>query len=406
MSGGVRGGVRRAAGRSHLPAAVHAPPEPDRLAVMRIVDSDQHLYEPRSMWADHIDPAAREDALTLVDDDLGYTWLSWRGRHLDLADVHLPGNTASCGDHRRRQRAGEPSSYVYDDALPAAYWEPAARTRWLDEVGLAEAVCFPNFGLLWERRLSSSLPAVTANMGAWNRWCGTVRSESGGRLHPVGHLTLRDPAWLEAQLDALAGAGVRLAMIAAGPVDGRALSHPDHERVWAAFADHGITPVFHVADQPRVFADCWYDEDFVAVTESVFLWVPPALAVTDLILHGVFDRNPRLRVGVVELSSIWVPQFLLMLDGAVDFTGRLNGRDVAALERRPSDYFLERVKVSSFSYEDPRRLTAKTGDVFMFCSDYPHSEGTARPVADYERAGCDGEAMPGLYHRNVESLLG
>ncbi len=29
-------------------------------AVARIIDSDQHLYETRSLWADHIDPAARE----------------------------------------------------------------------------------------------------------------------------------------------------------------------------------------------------------------------------------------------------------------------------------------------------------------------------------------------------------
>ena len=192
--------------------------------VTRIVDSDQHLYESRSLWADHIDPAARDDALSLVDDELGYTWLSWHGAHLGLADVHLPGNTASCGEHRNRQRAGEPASYRYDEALPAAYWQPASRLRWLDEAGLDEAVLFPNFGLLWERRLSPSLPAMTANMTAWNRWCAVVRAEGGGRLHPVAHLTLRDPKWLEAELDTLAGAGITLAMIGAGPVDGRELS--------------------------------------------------------------------------------------------------------------------------------------------------------------------------------------
>jgi hypothetical protein len=54
--------------------------------VTHIVDSDQHLYESRSLWAEHIDPAAREDALSLVDDELGYTWLSWRGAHLGLAE--------------------------------------------------------------------------------------------------------------------------------------------------------------------------------------------------------------------------------------------------------------------------------------------------------------------------------
>ncbi|MGH9184250.1 MAG: amidohydrolase family protein [Acidimicrobiales bacterium] len=373
-----------------------------------VVDSDQHLYEPRRMWIDHIAPGDRADALTLVADDAGYTWLAWRGQRLELADVHMPGSVDSCGQHRERLRRGEPPSYRYDEALPATYWDPAARVGWLDEVGLARAVCFPNFGLLWERRLSASLPALTANMAAWNRWCRVIVSESGGRLYPVGHLTLRDPRWVQAQLGELADAGVRLAMIAPAPVDGRPLSHPDHDRLWAAFVDHGVTPVFHVADQPRVFDDCWYtDPDtFVPVIESVFLWVPPALALADLILNGVFHRQPGLRVGVVELSSIWVPQFLLMLDGGADFTTRLNGRPVAPLELRPSEYFRRHVRVSSFSYEDPRRLTQRSGDLFMCCSDFPHSEGTATPLADYAAAGCEPGSAAGLFHDNVTFLLG
>jgi hypothetical protein len=61
--------------------------------------------------------------------------------------------------------------------------------------------------------------------------------------------------------------------------------------------------------------------------------------------------------------------------------------------------------VSSFSYEDPKRLTEATGDVFMFCSDYPHSEGTLTPLDDYQRMGCEESQMPGLFHTNVDALL-
>jgi predicted TIM-barrel fold metal-dependent hydrolase len=372
------------------------------------IDSDQHLYERSGMWAEHIDPAHRDDALSLTKDDRGYTWLTWRGRHIELADVHQPGDVDSCGRHRQRLRRGEPPEYDYDDALPSTYWDAAARATWLDAAGLDAAVLFPNFGLLWERRLSDDLASMTANMGAWNRWCASVRADGGGRLHPVAHLTLRNPAWLDAQLAALERDGIRLAMIAPAPVDGRPLSHPDHDALWASFVRHGVAPVFHVADQPRVFDDCWYtdEEAFVPVIESAFLWVPPALAVSDLILNGVFDRHPELRIGIVELSSIWVPQFLLMIDGAHDFTARLNGQPLAPLQRRPSEYFLDHVRVSSFSYEDPRRLTARGGDVFMCCSDFPHSEGTASPLADYERMGCEPDAAPGLFHDNVSFLLG
>ena len=378
---------------------------------MRIVDSDQHLSEASGMWADHIDPGHRDDALALVPDDLGYTWLTWAGRRLGLADVQHPGDTDGCGRHRQRLRQGQPAAYRYDESLPASHWEPSARVSFLDSCGLDEAVCFPNFGLLWERSLSSSVPALTANMTAWNRWCATVVEEGKGRLHPVAHLTLRDAHWIEQELRRISANGIRLAMVAPGPVDGRALSHPDHDRIWSAFEDTGVTPVFHVADQARVFDDCWFAEEssgesLVQVVDSVFLWVPAALALTDLILHGVFDRHPRLRVGVVELSSVWVPLWLMMLDGGHDFTSRLNGQSLAPLELRPSEYLARHVRVSSFSYERPARLAKSSGDVFMACSDFPHSEGTSTPVQDYDAAGCQPADQRGLFSENVSFLLG
>jgi hypothetical protein len=46
-----------------------------------------------------------------------------------------------------------------------------------------------------------------------------------------------------------------------------------------------------------------------------------------------------------------------------------------------------------------------SGDVFMFCRDYPHSEGTATPLDDSRRMGCEDEEMPGLFHTNIDSLL-
>jgi predicted TIM-barrel fold metal-dependent hydrolase len=292
--------------------------------------------------------------------------------------------------------------------LPVHYWDPAARAEHLPAMGLDQAVVFPNFGLLWERRLSGTPDALKANMAAWNRWCGTVVTEGGGRLHPVAHLTLRDPDWLMAQLAALSSAGVRLAMIAPAAVDGRPLSHPDHDSLWAAFVENGVTPVFHVADQPRVIDDAFYtdsDESIVSVLESVFLWVPSAIAVTDLIVNGTLARHPELRIGIVELSSVWVPQYLMMLDGGWEFTSKLNGSPLAELDGRPSEYFRRQVRVSSFSYEQPARLMAKAGDLFMCCSDFPHSEGTATPIEDYERVGSDPTAAAGLFCENVAALL-
>jgi predicted TIM-barrel fold metal-dependent hydrolase len=375
-----------------------------------VVDSDQHLYETRTMWSDHIDPDRREDALRIVDDELGYPWVTWRDRKLQPADVQRPGETSALGTLHERIRAGRPPETRYDDELPRDYWDAAARAERLAAMGVDEAVVFPNFGLLWERTLDADPAALTANMTAWNRWCASVAIDGRGKVHPVAHVTLRDEQWLLAELARLERDGVRLAMVAPALVDGRPLSHRDHDAMWRAFVEHGVRPLFHVADQRRPFADAWYTDPadaFVSTLDSVFLWTAAALASTDLILNGTLERHPDLRIGIVELSAVWVPMFLMMLDGGSAFTARLNGRPLAPLPMRPSEYFRRQVRVSSFSYELPSRLIRQTGDLYMCCSDYPHSEGTATPLADYAGSAIPlgPDDAPGLFRDNVSMLL-
>ncbi len=377
-----------------------------------VLDSDQHLFEYRGLWEEHVDPALRAEAIRFADDALGHVRVVWRDRVLSVADVQVPGETDAIGERRRREREGLPPAARYDEVLPRDYWDPAARAEKLRDLGVDEAMLFPNYGLGWERTLHQDLRALTANMTAWNRWCATVVKEGRGRLHPVAHLTLRDLDWLEAELARLSGAGVRAAMVAPALVDGRSLSHPDLDRAWAAFVHQGISPVFHVADQPRPFQDGWYTEDRQlgpTALESVFLYVGAALACTDLILNGVLERHPDLRVGIVELSAVWVPMYLMMLDGGTQFVERLGGRE-SKLRMKPSDYFRRQVRVSSFAYELPRNLQRQLGgaDLLMCCSDYPHSEGTAQPLEDYAASGRHAlrpADAPGFFHDNAAFLL-
>jgi len=107
----------------------------------------------------------------------------------------------------------------------------------------------------------------------------------------------------------------------------------------------------------------------------------------------------------MELSAVWLPMFVMFLDGGHDFTRRLNGTALHDLALRPSDYVRRQVRVAAFSYERPGRLARDVGDLFMACSDWPHSEGTADPLGDYRAARCDPGADRGLFHDNVELLL-
>ena len=376
-----------------------------------VIDSDQHLLEGRDVWAEHMDGRHRDRALRIEDDEVGNAWLTWQGERIVLADVTVPGQTVEVGDRLQRALRGEPPEVHYDEALLPEHWSPTARVAALSRLGVDETVVFPNYGLAWERPLAADLDATRANMGAWNRWAETVAREAGGRLHPVAHVTMRDIDWLDAQLASLSSAGVRLAMLAPALVDGRPLSHPDHDRAWSAFVDHGITPVFHVSNVTRPFADPWYESDpepSNPALASVFLWTSPALALADLALNGVFIRHPDLRVGVMELSAVWLPLFLQYLDGGYRFHRRLHGASIIDLEHAPSRYVREHVRVAAFSYERPDLLAAQSGDLFMACSDYPHSEGTATPLDDYRDASKGATVpadAPGLFTDNVNWLL-
>jgi hypothetical protein len=79
------------------------------------------------------------------------------------------------------------------------------------------------------------------------------------------------------------------------------------------------------------------------------------------------------------------------------------------LDEKPSAYFRRQVRVSSFSYELPSRLIGQSGELFMCCSDYPHSEGTAQPLADYRaggRHGMEPEGAGDFFSGNMAFLLG
>ena len=270
-----------------------------------------------------------------------------------------------------------------------SFWDPEARLTQLEGFGLSGAVLFPNYGLSWERPLADRLDATLANMRAWNRWAAEVAGVGQGRLYPVAHVTMRDLEWLQEELNALSKGGVRLAMVAPSLVDGMPLSHPDLDRAWSMFVTHGVMPVFHVAAYTPPFDAAWYQRDFdtlTSVMSLVFQWSAPALAIADMAIHGVFARHPDLRLGVVELSSAWVGPFLLKLDSGFDFHARYNGRPLADIGERPSEFVRRQVRVAVSCFEDPLRLMNEVGDnTFMFSSDYPHAEGITQPVTDFER---------------------
>jgi predicted TIM-barrel fold metal-dependent hydrolase len=379
---------------------------------LRIIDVDQHLFESRTTWADHIDPARRSDALCISDDEAGWPWLTWRDRQLTPLEVPIPERSTLIGQDRMRRLRGERAPLSFEEQVPDSYRLPGARLASLDEFGLDAAVMFPNYGLLWEQRLASDRDAQRANARAYNRFMADVCADGAGRLFGVAHVLLHDPAWAVEEVKRVRAQGVRLAMVAPAPVDGKPLSHPDFDPVWAAFSDEGVAPVFHVSEFESPLHPAWRageHEDGEQLFDSIFLYLAPAVALANLILNGVLERFPDLRIGVVELTASWVPSFLLHIDGASDFYTQRHGEPFRPLPARPSEYFLRQVRVAALPYEMPNRLVPKVGDeTFMIGSDWPHAEGVADPMAAAERAvaGLPDPGRRNILGTNAAWLLG
>ncbi len=378
---------------------------------LSIIDVDQHLFESRTTWSEHIEPAHRADALAIADDEAGWPWLTWRGERLTPLEVPIPERSTLIGADRLRRVGGERAPASFDDLVPESYRTAGARLAALDTFGLDASVLFPNYGLLWERRLASDRAAQRANARAYNRFTAGVCGEGEGRLFGVAHVLLHDPAWAVEEIARVRADGVRLAMVAPAPVDEKPLSHRDFDPVWAAFSDHGVAPVFHVSEFESPLHPAWRQGEPAEgerLFDSIFLYLAPAVALADLILNGVLERFPRLRVGVVELTASWVPHFLLHIDGASDFYAQRHGEPYHQLSARPSEYFLRQVRVAALPYEMPYRLVPKVGDdTYMIGSDWPHAEGVADPLAAAERgvAGLEGAARANILGANAAWLL-
>ena len=117
-----------------------------------------------------------------------------------------------------------------------------------------------------------------------------------------------------------------------------------------------------------------------------------------LITEGVFTRFPKLKVLLVGGGAAWIPSQLWSLD----YWYKISGSAYPWVERLPSDYFVDHVRVSTLSLEkppQPERLAQALGviegidRVLLYTSGYPDEEWeTAEQVA---------ERLPAEWHERV-----
>jgi predicted TIM-barrel fold metal-dependent hydrolase len=278
----------------------------------------------------------------------------------------------------------------------------------LQTEGMAKSVLYPTIGLLWEAEVFDA-GLSDAYCRAYNRWIADFCRDSGGRLIPIAHISLGDPAAAARELQRAAKDGCKGAFVCPFTITRKPHGHTDHDPVFAAAQDLGIPLAIHPTLEPPAWgvhqrflgmdwAD-WYFDLFAAAG------VPQAFGT--MFQYGVFDRFPRLRTVVLESGAGWIGYWLDRGDAIYRRTA-LGG--TVQLKERPSFYFKRQCYISG----DPDErsiapLTKLIGeDRFFWASDYPHPDhpgdyleelrGMVEGMSSTARRGVLGENVARAYN--------
>lgn len=119
-----------------------------------------------------------------------------------------------------------------------------------------------------------------------------------------------------------------------------------------------------------------------------------------LVCHCVFERNPGVRIGVVENGGSWVPRL-------VDLFRRVRKKMPGEFASDPVEQFTRHVWINPFHEDDLAELVDLVGvDRVMFGSDFPHPEGLAEPATFLHEVASLGEpAITKIMGSNLVDLL-
>ncbi len=243
----------------------------------------------------------------------------------------------------------------------------------------------------------------------YNRWLADFCAAAPERLIGLAHLPMWD---LDASIAELRWAaahdfkGVNLPGTRPGwPHYNETVWEP----FWSAAEETGMTLTTHAGGG----VDPAATEVYAAAAALMLIEAGGTLnrrAIPRMIIGGVFDRHPGLKLVMTEQPGIWVDAMLTEMDSAVL---SVPYRQDGFLPKPPSDYFMSNVFVGA-SFMSPAEAQAAVRDGYwtnvFWGRDYPHPEGTwkysedttAEPLTRLSLR----HALAGLPEREVRALVG
>ena len=236
----------------------------------------------------------------------------------------------------------------------------------------------------------------------------------------VAALPLDDPALALAEVEHLRKLGLEAAWVPHRPCGGRSPGHDDLDAVWARLAEAGIPFTLHVGGNPLQVDPAWMNTgrpvptDWLGGGENVrgkdmtSLHHPVETFLGAMVLDGVFERHPTLKGGAIELGAGWVPSMIRRLDWIAEIW-RKSEPDLRRLSMKPSETVIEHLRFTPYPYEAVGALIDASDDrLYLFSSDYPHTEGGRHPLGRFAQAleGRPEATLARFYSGNFATLFG
>lgn len=367
-----------------------------------IIDCDGHILEPPDLWEKYLEPKYRDRALRIRVGDDGYEYLEIDNKRAKLLRPGALGTMGGMGrnvDTARNLREQVARGEVRPEDVRAlkpgpeqTYLKGAGfgtmdmkeRLQLLDREGMVKALLYPTIGLLWEAELFD--PELSgAYCRAYNRWIADFCRDSGGRLIPIAHLSLGDPAEAARELERAVKDGCKGAFVCPFTISRIPHGDPQHDAVFAAAQDLNVPFAIHPTFEPSEWGiHHRYDRfQWAAWYYDLFAGQGVQHAFGTFFQLGVFERFPRLRVVVLESQAGWIGYFLDRADAI--YTGTTLGATVR-LKEKPSYYFKRQCYISADP--DERTIAAMMGivgeDRFFWATDYPHPDHPANYLEELQ----------------------
>jgi predicted TIM-barrel fold metal-dependent hydrolase len=348
----------------------------------RLMSSDGHLEVPPERWVHRVPQQYRDRAPRTIHLPDGGDALLIEGQPLLEANFL---------DLRAGRPAGQwqPFGLKVEDAAGTGSAEQRVREQ--DQDGMDAEVLFPAMvaGPVFWRNIRHD-EVYKAVIRAYNDWLGeeycTVAPD---RLIGMGVMPITNVDDAIAEMEHCARLGLKGILLGALP-SSLGYPTPEDDKFWAAAVDMDMPVTVHVAfnrtgaraAQPTFKYPREEPEIMGRIRRPFLEWItnfglPPAISIAQLVLAGVFERFPTLKVFFAETRLGWVPFWLEHADlwyqrhigWAEDMLG------FKPLKALPSDYVREHIYFSVQYEHVAVELRQHVGvDRIMFATDFPHIE--------------------------------